>query len=156
MRSIEPFPVPNKPGEAGISTLPRFLYLNTYAFLLVFGGIGIACVPVGRLSLWWVLPQGIGVTACWWNAVRIFRSWQDKKRQYRLLSVRNAVAIRPDTFKDFMQAPCGRLLVRIVLKDLGREAAWNDLCRLQLPLRQRLREGCRKQKTIVRITNENI
>lgn len=156
MLSIKPLPVPKRQSDDGISTVSRFLYLNTYAFLLVFGGGGIACIPLGGFSRWLILPQVFGVLLCWMGAYRIFRSWHDKKRKYRLLMTRNSVKIRPDTFKEFMQAPCGRLLVRVVLKDLHQEAAWKTLCHLQLPFRQRLQEGCRPQKTVVYIMNEEL
>ena len=148
--------MPKRQQDEGISILSRFLYLNTYAFLLAFGGGGIACIPFGGFSRWLILPQVLGVIACWTGAYRIFRSWYDKKRKYNLLMTRNREGIRPDTFKEFMQAPCGRLLVRIVLKDLHQEAAWKALCRLQLPFRQRLQEGCRPQKTVVYIMNEKL
>ena len=34
---------------------------------------------------------------------------------------KNKDAIRSDSFSDYMEAPCGRLLTKLVLKDLGKE-----------------------------------
>lgn len=48
-----------------------------------------------------------------------------------MLMERNSDATRPDTFSDYMQAPCGRLLAKIVLKDLGREEEYLQLKKLQ-------------------------
>ena len=42
-----------------ISTIPRFIYLNAYAFLLMFMGIGIALIPLYNISLWFVAMQAI-------------------------------------------------------------------------------------------------
>ena len=42
-----------------------------------------------------------------------------KKRKYQILITRNNDTFREDTFSEYMKAPCGRLLVKLVLRDLG-------------------------------------
>lgn len=141
--------------EQTISTFSRYLYLNSYAFLLLAMGTGIAFIPLYRISWWLLIPQALGAILCLKGAYSIFSSWEDKKRKYRMLMERNRTELRPDTFTEFMQAPCGRLLIRVVLTDLGRNDAYPTLKRLtQKPLRKRLQEGCKPQKTIIYM-NEN-
>lgn len=137
-----------------ISTVPRFLYLNTYAFLLFFMGIGIVLIPLYRVSWWLAALQIIVFFVCERNAVRIFASWKDKKRKYHILMERNASALRPESFKEYMQAPCGRLLVRIVLDDLGSKDEYSTLMKLRQPLWTNLKSGCRPQETVVYINEQ--
>ena len=94
------------------------MYLNAYAFLLLLVGIGIMLLLGYRISWWLLLPQAIVAIPCLKGAHGIFASWKDKKRKYDLLIQRNAEQFRPDTFTEFMHAPCGRLLTKIVLEDM--------------------------------------
>lgn len=142
--------------EQTIATFSRFIYLNAYAFLLLFMGTGIALIPLYRISPWLVLVQAIPTLICLANGLRIFRSWKDKGRKYRILMERNSEAFRPDSFAEYMQAPCGRLLVRIVLKDLGKSDMYRSLLTLRKPVIDNLRSGCTPQKTIVYIDGKRI
>lgn len=132
-----------------ISTFPRFMYLNAYAFLLFFMGIGIALIPLYRYSLWWLLLQVPLFLLCERGAYGIFSSWQDKKRKYDVLMQRNQPQVRPDTFTEFMQAPCGRLLARVVLRDLHQTQAWKQLRTLRKPYIRMLKENCKPQTKTV-------
>ena len=49
---------------------------------------------------------------------QLFSTWQDKKRKYFLLVQRNRIKFCAYSFEKFMKAPCGRLLTRVVLKDI--------------------------------------
>jgi len=140
----------------GIATLPRFLYLNFYAFLLLFIGAGVVAVPLYMFDEWWLVLQFVLLGVCWKSAFGILGSWSDKKRKYALLMQRNAVELRSDTFTEYMQAPCGRLLVKIVLRDLGRADEYRMLRKLQKPFRQRLESGCKPQKTVVYYHNDKL
>ncbi|MBQ6776753.1 MAG: hypothetical protein IJP52_00340 [Paludibacteraceae bacterium] len=132
-----------------ISTFPRFVYLNSYAFLLLFMGVGVVCVPLYRFSWWYVPVQAIIAISCWKGAASIFNSWNDKKRKYTLLMTRNAETLRPDTFTEYMQAPCGRLLARVVMRDLGRSGQYKELKQLRKPFWQNAKESCRPRKTVI-------
>lgn len=142
--------------QTTITTLPRFLYLNFYAFLLLFIGAGVLAVPLYAVSKWWLVPQLILLVICWKGAFGIFMSWSDKKRKYALLMQRNAAELRPDTFTEYMQAPCGRLLAKTVLKDLGLDDQYFRLQQLRKPLRKRLEEGCKPQKTVIYYHNDQL
>jgi hypothetical protein len=137
-----------------ISTFSRFLYLNTYAFLLVFGGIGIALIPCYLVSWWLVAIQAIIVVICIKNGLKIFRSWPDKKRKYMILMQRNETEFRLDTFTEFMQAPCGQLLTKIVLADLEKSYEYKKLKIIKQPFLKTIKQSCKPQKTVV-YTNEN-
>lgn len=133
-----------------IETVNRFLFLNAYAFLLLAlgaGGIGFVC-----WCPWcWAVRAVVLVASlvCLRGALTIPKSWSDKKRKYAVLMQRNSPTLRPDTFGDFMQAPCGRLLARIVLHDLGCPERYAELRRLRKPLGARLRECGRPQRTVI-------
>lgn len=125
------------------------MYLNSYAFLLCVVGGGIGVVPCYRIGWWLVVVQGLLVFMCLYKAIEIFHSWADKKRKYHILVERNTPTLRPDTFTEYMQAPCGRLLAKIVLRDLGIPEAYLTLKSLRKPLKERLKENCRPQKTVI-------
>lgn len=138
-----------------ISTFPRFMYLNAYAFLLLLVGIGIMLLPGYRISWWLLLPQAIVAIPCLKGAHGIFASWKDKKRKYDLLIQRNAEQFRPDTFTEFMHAPCGRLLAKIVLEDMHCPERYRELKHLRQPFIKQLRKNCRPRKHTVYV-NPNI
>lgn len=114
-------------------------------------GIGCVFIPLYRYSSWWLLLQ-IPVTIIFLRgAFKIFLSWEDKKRKYNLLIQRNTNAIRHDTFGEFMQAPCGRLLVKLVLKDLNLSTEYLQLQHLRKPLYKTIKENCQPQRHTIYI-----
>ncbi|MBQ0154321.1 MAG: hypothetical protein KBS70_06015 [Bacteroidales bacterium] len=134
----------------GISTFSRFLYLNIYAFLLLVIGVGIFVLPL--YHHWWGLTiQIIWFIGCLTESGKIFYSWKDKERKYTILMERNTPVFRPDTCAEYMKAPCGRLLVRIVLKDLQQENQYVALKQYQPSLKQLLQESCTESKTTIYI-----
>ncbi len=139
-------------GRRGITTVPRWLRLNAYALLLFVLGAGVALVPLWCVSLWLAVPQAVVVLVCLRNGLRIVSTWSDKKRKYDLLMQRNADGLRPDTFTDYMQAPCGRALARVVLNDLGCPERYKELKKLKKPLMQRL--DCKPLQTVVYINEQ--
>lgn len=139
----------------GICTFQRFLFLNFYAFLLLFGGIGIGVIPLYQKSLFLIIPQVILVIVCIRGSISIFSSWDKKKREYSILYQKNENSIHPSSFTDYMQAPCGRLLTLIVLKDLGKLSSYKELKSLRKPFIERLKDGCTGQKTVVTIYKQD-
>ena len=55
---------------------------------------------------------------------------------------RNAKVFRPDTFSEYMTAPCGRLLVKIVLDDLDSPDKYKLLKMQRKPFIKELKENC--------------
>ena len=136
--------------EKNIATFGRFVYLNAYAFLLFIIGVGIAFTPIYKSGHWWlVAAQVVTVFIILKGSVEIFKSWNDKKRKYHVLIERNAETLRPDTFSEYMKAPCGRLLVKIVLKDLGKQDEYKNLKKYKEPFIKKLAKAHKPKKSIV-------
>ena len=105
----------------------RYLYLNAYALLLLFVGGGVLLIPLWLYHWAFALLQVAIAYPFIKNGAKILASWETKKREYKILMERNAEKFRPDTFAKYMEAPCGRLLVKAVLKDLGYSQHYKSL-----------------------------
>lgn len=139
--------------DTGIATPLRFLYLNFYAWLLIALACVAVLVPLWRVSLWFWVPQAIVAGVCLKAATGILTAWGDKKKKYAILMERNRREIRPDTFAVYAKAPCGRLLIRVVLADLHASHRYRSVIRA-LPrqtLRRRFSEACTRRTTTVYI-----
>ena len=68
--------------------------------------------------------------------------WEDKYREYKILIERNKKDFRPETFKLYMDAPCGRKVVKAVLKDLGKSNEYKQLLVYKPTLRESLKDCC--------------
>ena len=132
----------------------RFLYLNTYSFLLLFCGLFTVLIPLFRISKWLIIPQLIVSLFCLKQAAHLFLTWKDKKIKYEILMGKNKNEFRPDSFKIFMQAPCGRLLTKAVLKDLGLSNKYKELLIYKEPLIISIKNGCIKQETKIYINED--
>lgn len=125
-----------------IQTLQRFIYLNAYAILLLVVGVGIGVMPLYKISFYLLIPQILLVIVFIKGSYGIFVSWEDKKRKYVVLMERNSKSFRPDTFSEYMQAPCGRLLVKIVLEDLDQSDKYKMLMKQRQPFFKELKNNC--------------
>ena len=132
----------------------RFLYLNTYSFILLFCGIIAVFLPLSKISKWLIIPQLITSLFCIKQAAHLFLTWKDKKIKYEILMSKNKKEFRPDSFKIFMQAPCGRLLTKAVLKDLGFSNKYKELLIYKEPLFVSIRNNCVKQETKIYIKED--
>ena len=132
----------------------RFLYLNTYSFLLLLCGAITVLIPLYKISKWLIVPQVIRSLFCIKQAIGLFMTWKDKKTKYEILMGKNKNGFRPDSFKIFMQAPCGRLLTKVVLKDLGLSNKYNELLIYKEPLFISIKNGCIKQETKIYINKD--
>jgi hypothetical protein len=129
----------------------RFLYLNVYSFLIVCTGILTLIAPFYRISRWIFVIQAIVAIKLFTIAGKLFSAWKDKERKIDILIKRNQDGFRADTFSVFMQAPCGRLIVRQALKDLRMPGEYKGLLKLRKPLLERLRSNCTPVKTVIYI-----
>jgi len=136
--------------------MSRFLYLNIYSFLLVFAGILTLAAPFYMFSKWTLIVQGIAAVKLFAISGKLFSSWGSKKREIELLIKRNQDNFRPDTFEKFMQAPCGRLIARQVLRDLNKPDEYKSLLKLRKPFWVRLRNNCAPVKTTIYINKEYV
>jgi hypothetical protein len=134
--------------------MARFLYLNIYPFLIVCAGILTLAMPFYLINRWTLVIQVIVSIKLFLISGKLFSTWESKKKEIDILIKRNQVEFRPDTFETFMQAPCGRLIVHQVLRDLNRSDEYKSLLKLQKPLLDRIRENCTPIKTVVYINEE--
>ena len=134
--------------------MPRFLYLNIYSFLLVCAGILVILLPFYKISKWILIAQGIIALYLFITGCRLFSTWDDKKAKIVILLGKNKDEFRPDTFEVFMQAPCGRLVVKTVLADLGKSHEYRNLLKLKKPFLENIKENCRPTKAVIYINEE--
>ena len=140
------------------SAIYRYIYLNIYAYLLLFMGIGIVFVPLYAIFKPLLIAQAITAILFLKASIRVFRQWPQKRRSYFILMRQNQKEFRPDTFKKHMEAPCGRILVRRVLNDLNEKQRYKELKkRYSKPLSHSCRKttiSVKPQSTIIRINGE--
>lgn len=141
--------------KSPISTVSRFIYLNAYALLLLLGGAGFAIIPLFDNAVWVIVVKVVVGAVCLKGAFSILSGWNDKKRKYEVLMTRNRETLRPDTFKEYMEAPCGRLLTRVVLKDLGQADQYKMLWKMyHIPYWKHLKNECKPKKTVVYVNSD--
>ena len=92
-------------------------------------GVGISFLPLYKVHWLLLVVQIITVIVLLNISIKIFRNWGRKKRSYAVLMERNRDGIREETFKEYMSAPCGRLLVKIVLSDLNERQQYKKICK---------------------------
>lgn len=103
------------------NSVVRFVYLNTYALLLSVIGVGISVIPLYKVSWFFLIIQIPIAFFTLRGAYVIFSSWERKKRSYKILIEKNSRQFSPESFHEYMEAPCGRLLTKVVLSDLSME-----------------------------------
>ncbi len=130
-----------------MSKFSRFIYLNTYSFLLLFCGVAVALIPLFKVSVWLVIPQALACLFFLRHAFQLFSTYKDKKIKYAILCGKNKDNFRPESFEVFMQAPCGRLLTKAVLKDLNLSEKYKELLVYKPTLRVSMKNACAKQET---------
>ena len=111
-------------------------------------------IPLFHIHKSLIVPQVLVSIVCFKNAFHLFSTWSDKKIKYKILIGKNKNGFREDSFKVFMQAPCGRLLTKAVLKDLGIREKYNELIVYKEPLLVALKKGCVKQETKIYINED--
>ena len=107
-----------------LSALPLWIILNAYAFLLdafaFASGAGTYFLLRGGHYIWCLFP-GIAFLVLLVSAIKLHLSYPAKLRTYYVLYKRNRDFLHYDSFKDFMGAPCHRLIVRTVLHRTGHQ-----------------------------------
>jgi hypothetical protein len=111
-------------------------------------------MPFYTISKWIFVIQAIAAIKLFVIAGKLFSTWEDKKLKMDILIKRNQDKFRPDTFSVFMQAPCGRLIVHYVLRDLNKQGEYKSLLKMQKPLLERLKNNCMPVKTVIYINKD--
>jgi hypothetical protein len=134
----------------------RFMYLNSYAFFLMFLGLCLAGIPLFKITVFLCIPQAIVAIILFQNAYRLFSTWIDKKRMYAVLMAKNSNGFFAESFKIYMKAPCGRLLAKSVLHDLGLKNRYKELLLYKDPLWVSIKNNFTPIKTTIYINEEVI
>ena len=119
-------------------------------------GTATAFLPLRRISPLLMIPQIITVLAFFYHSAKLFSTWKDKKIKYKILFAKNKDEFKPESFKIFMQAPCGRLLSKAVLKDLGIRSRYRELLTYKEPFWTSLKNGCGTVQTKIYINEAGI
>lgn len=81
-------------------------------------------------------------------SLSIFNTWEAKKRRYKKLIDANKDSFKLDSFEEYMKAPCGRLLVKLVLKDLHEMEQYNKLKIYKISWIKTLKNNCKSSKPV--------
>ena len=111
-------------------------------------------VPLYKITAWLLIPQLSLAIYVFVQSVKLFSAWQDKKLKYKILMGKNRDEFRPDTFEQFMQMPCGRLLTKVVLHDLGKSSEYKNLLKYKAPFLTAIKNNFVPQKTVIYINEE--
>lgn len=129
----------------------RFIYLNAYSFLLMICAVVVVALPLRKVSPLLLIPQIIISFLFFYYSVKLFSTWKDKKIKYRILLAKNKDGFRSESFKIFMQAPCGRLLTKAVLKDMGLKGKYKELLLYKEPFLVSLKNNFKPIRTRIYI-----
>lgn len=132
----------------------RFIYLNAYAFLLLLGGIAVSGIPLFRIAVFLCVPQAIVAIFFFKTSYGLFSAWPDKKRMYAVLMGKNRMGLSPESFKTYMRAPCGRLMVKAVLRDLCLDGEYTKLLAYREPILVSIKANCAPVETSIYIDEE--
>lgn len=132
----------------------KFIYLNTYSFLLLFCGIISILVPIYKVSKIFFIPQVIVFFIFFYYSVKLFSTYKDKLIKCNILLKKNKDEFRPETFKIFMQAPCGRLVTKSVLQDLNQKDKYKELLIYKEPFFVSVKNNFKPTKTSIYINEE--
>ena len=111
-------------------------------------------IPLFKVSKPLIIPQVLIALLFIKQAAQLFSTWKDKKIKYEILIGKNKNGFRLDSFKIFMQAPCGRLLVKAVLKDLGLTARYSELLVYKESFPGSVKNGCVNQEAKIYINED--
>ncbi len=132
----------------------KFIYLNTYSFLLLFCGIISILVPFYKISKVLFIPQVIVFFIFFYYSVKLFSTYKDKLIKCDILLKKNKDEFRPETFKIFMQAPCGRLVTKSVLQDLNQKDKYKELLIYKEPFFVSVKNNFKPTKSSIYINEE--
>jgi hypothetical protein len=123
------------------------IFLNTYAIALGVLAVFTMAVPLWLISPWFIPLQLLCAIPAGNQSLRLFSTLPEKKRMVRILVDRNKNEFHPASFEPYMKAPCGRLVVRLVLRRINRESEFKNLKRYKLSLKKTIVENCTTTET---------
>ena len=73
---------------------------------------------------------------------------------YAVLMGKNQQGFSPESFKTYMKAPCGRLMAKAVLRDLGLDGEYTKLLAYREPILVSIKANCAPVDTRIYINEE--
>jgi len=114
-----------------MTAIKQFFILHTWALVADLGGIAAFFLAYCffRVNLPWFLSLVFVIIGVYLLilGLKVHGSSSLKKRSLVLLLEKNKSSFREDSFKPYMGAPCGRLLVRGVLAELSESSVYSQL-----------------------------
>jgi len=102
-----------------------------------------------KFTKWTLVVQVIISLYLFAMSGKLFSTWESKKKEIEILVKRNRLEFRPDTFEVFMRAPCGRLVVRSALTELGKSNEYKNLLKMKKPFFTEIKQNCAPVRTVV-------
>jgi len=98
-----------------------WICINVYALLLDGLGLSAFTLAFVLFGTWPVtaLIVSLGGAFLVYGGLGIHSTYSEKCRIYSVLIRRNAHQLRKETFRDFMEVPCHRIIVRMALHRVG-------------------------------------
>ena len=109
-----------------------WLFLNFYFYVLaLLGGAATWIIVSGWCHFAWfgLVPLVYLAFIGWVGGVGVAFSYPVKLRMYRILVQRNKDGFRLETFRNFVDAPCHRLVVRAALLKNGQGGHYREVMR---------------------------
>lgn len=131
------------------------LYLNIYPIVLLVAAVVTVVFPLWSVCLWFLIVQAIVFLVLVRESFRLFGTYPQKVRMISLLLRRNRTVFHPASFVPYLDAPCSRSVVRVVLQRLDLSWRYADLLKLRKPFGDRIRESCRTQETKITFYGES-
>lgn len=125
-----------------LDALRFWIVINAYALFLDVLALVIAVLA---LSAWRtervlsVVMFAVGAVSAY-GGISVHGTYPEKRRMYKVLLRRNMRKYERESFREFMSVPCHRLVVRVVLRTIGRRDEYPIVCRLyyRFPWQRRL------------------
>ena len=137
-----------------MNTLFKFFYLNIYSFLLLLCGIVFLSLSFFEINRFFTILLVTVSFISFYHSIRLFFTYKDKLRKCDILVKKNVKEFKPETFKLFMQAPCGRLVTKTVLKELNMSTEYKSLLIYKDSLESSLKNNCKSSKTSIYINED--
>lgn len=116
-----------------LGRLPVWCVLHAYGFLLdalCISAGGLACLlRANGWTAWFWAPPIVTALVCAYGAIRIHSAYGMKRLLYAALFRRNRRGIHYSSFEGFVDVPCHRLTVRLVLVKVGHPECYREVIR---------------------------
>lgn len=116
-----------------LSRVRRLFFLNVYAYLLTLCTLtsGVAAYVCFSKLHWHVTGIILGIVAfiLLTQTFRNYVNWPHRKRIFKTLCKRNREVFHFQSFEEYVDAPCHRMVIRLVLIELNQKDKYREIMR---------------------------